>query len=160
MALWADSALEWKYPYVWVGVCVSVCVCANFFAIFKCLIALIYKGFQIDQFQKDSLRKSHERTLVSDLAILAQKCSKIAARKKVFSCPCYSLLIDLGQDQQQDPSVRSGGISRGRVRGRGCWRYWHVTGDRWEVTGDIIRTRWEIQCLLYAKFFEKKKKIH
>ena len=35
---------------------------------------------------------------------------------------CHSLLMDLGHNQQQHPTVHSGGVSRGRVRGCGCWR--------------------------------------
>ena len=34
----------------------------------------------------------------------------------------HTLLIDLGHDQQQHPAVYSGGVSRGMVRGCGCWR--------------------------------------
>ena len=33
------------------------------------------------------------------------------------------LIVDgLGQDQQQYPAVHTGGVSRGRVLGFGCWR--------------------------------------
>ena len=38
---------------------------------------------QINQLQKDFLGKSNERLLVSELTMLAQKWSKIAAQKKV-----------------------------------------------------------------------------
>ena len=38
---------------------------------------------QINQLQKDSLGKSLKITLVSEFAILPQKLSKVAARKKV-----------------------------------------------------------------------------
>ena len=34
---------------------------------------------------------------------------------------CGSLLLGLGQDQQQHPAVHTGGIGRGRVRGCECW---------------------------------------
>ena len=42
--------------------------------------------------------------------------------KKYIFFICCSLLMDLGQYQQQYPTVHSGGISRGRVHGYGCWR--------------------------------------
>ena len=41
---------------------------------------------------------------------------------------------NLGQDQQQHPIMNSWGVSRGRVRGCGGWRKWHVKGDRWCMT--------------------------
>ena len=67
---------------------------------------------QISQFQIDYIRKSWERTSVSDLAFLAKKCSKSAARKKVNVLGiCHSILIDLGQDHQQHPTLHSGGIA-------------------------------------------------
>ena len=75
------------------------------------------------------------------------------------------------------PTVHSGVVSRWRVFGYGCWRWWQVTGDRWHIylfcfgatihthwwiqclpyagsffIGATIRTRWEIQCLRYAGF--------
>ena len=34
----------------------------------------------------------------------------------------HSLLMDLGHNQHQHPTVHSGGVSRGRVHGCGCWR--------------------------------------
>ena len=47
---------------------------------------------QIDQLQKDSLGKSYEIILVSEIAIFAQKWLKIAAQKKgnclVFATHC------------------------------------------------------------------------
>ena len=61
-------------------------------------------------FKKDTLQKSDERKLVSEFAILAQKLSKIARGKKsdfwVFA---------------NHTAVHSVGVSRGRVRGCGCW---------------------------------------
>ena len=36
------------------------------------------------------------------------------------------------------PTENSGGVSRGRVCGCDCWRWWHVTGDRWHVTHDFF----------------------
>ena len=51
----------------------------------------------IHQSQRDSLGKSLERTLVSDFAILAQKCLKITPR---FCCCCSLLLIDDGSKSQ------------------------------------------------------------
>ena len=52
------------------------------FLFFLNVLLLPFKNveIQIGQLQKDSLEKSYKWTLVSDLAILAQK---IAARKKV-----------------------------------------------------------------------------
>ena len=48
---------------------------------------------------------------------------KISSGKvmKEYWSPCNSLLIGLGQDQPQHPAVHSGGISKGRVHGCGCW---------------------------------------
>ena len=50
-------------------------------------------------------------------------CSKMVeirrAGKRVFWCS-PSLLMDLGQDQQQHPTVHSVGIIRGMIRGCGC----------------------------------------
>ena len=40
----------------------------------------------------------------------------------------------LGSILVNQPTVHSGGISRGRVCGCGRWRKWHATGDRWHVT--------------------------
>ena len=77
--------------------------------------------------------------------------------------------------------MHTGGASRGRVCGCGCWRYWHmkserrhVTCDTWHLThdtwlrktdnkfksilfrffciGDTIPKCWEIRCFLYAGF--------
>ena len=56
-------------------------------------------------------------------------------KKLILSC-CHSLLMDLGQDHQQHPTVNSGGASMARVRGCGCWCKWHVSGDMWQVTPD------------------------
>ena len=49
---------------------------------------------------------------------------------------CNSLLLGLGQDWEKHPAAHTGGVSRGRVRGCGCWCKWHVTGDRWYLTPD------------------------
>ena len=57
------------------------------------------------------------------------------AKKSLFLGLCKSLLMGLGQDQQQHPSVHSGGVSR--VWRCGCWRYWNVTVDLQHVTHDI-----------------------
>ena len=65
---------------------------------------------QKDQLEKDSLHTSNERKVVSEIAILAQKWAKIALKKKV----------DLWVFANH-PAVHSGGVSRGRVRGGGCW---------------------------------------
>ena len=80
--------------------------------VFLCFITSIYKGqSKIDQIQKESLGKSHKRTLVLEFKILAQKLSKIDAIFLVFYL-CISLLMGQGQDQQQHPAVYSGGVSR------------------------------------------------
>ena len=55
-----------------------------------------------------SLGKSNERILVSEIAILAQKWAKIGAQ----NCGSLRLIID---------GSRSRSVSRGRVRGCGCW---------------------------------------
>ena len=39
---------------------------------------------------------------------------------------CDSFLMGLGKDEQKHPAVHTGGVSRGSVRGGGCWQ---VTGD-------------------------------
>ena len=43
------------------------------------------------------------------------------AKKNLLLGLCHSLWMDLGQDHQQHPTVNSGGVSWGRVRGCGCW---------------------------------------
>ena len=66
-------------------------------------------------------------------------------------------------------SVHSGRENPGRVCGCGCWRWWQVKPERWQIftsyffLGHIfwdifggsatIHTHWEIQCLLTAGFF-------
>ena len=42
----------------------------------------------------------------------AQKWSQIDAQKNFFCCLCHSLFMDLGHNQQQYPTVHSGGVSR------------------------------------------------
>ena len=49
---------------------------------------------------------------------MVQNCSQ---EKKYFFGLCHPLMMDLGHDQQQHPTVHSGGVSRGRVRCCGCW---------------------------------------
>ena len=51
----------------------------------------------------------------SEFVMLAQKWSKIAARKKLILGLCDLLVMGLGQDQQQHLAVHSGGVSRGRA---------------------------------------------
>ena len=49
----------------------------------------------------------------------------------------------------KQPTVHSGGVSRGRVHGCGCWRYWQVKGDWWHVTCDMwhmTHDRWHVTC--------------
>ena len=73
---------------------------------------------QIVNLQKGFVGKSHENTLVTDLAILAKKWSKIAPQKKIFSFGlCHFLTMDIGLDQLQHPTVHSGKASRGKVCG-------------------------------------------
>ena len=64
---------------------------------------------QIDQQEKDSISKIYDRTLVSEFAILAQKCSKIAWLNK----------IDFWVFAKH-PAVQSGVVSSGRVHGCVC----------------------------------------
>ena len=47
------------------------------------------------------------------------------------------IVKNLYQDHQQHPTLHSGGVSKGRVRGWGCWRQWHAIGDRWHMTHNI-----------------------
>ena len=53
-------------------------------------------------------------------------CSKIFQNHRVerrwFKNLCNSLLMGLGQNQQQHPPVHTGGVSRERVGGCGLWR--------------------------------------
>ena len=64
-------------------------------------------------YKKDCLGKSYERTFVSNLGMLARKRLKIAAKNCfLFVSLCHLLLMDLGQDQQQHPTVHSGGNIR------------------------------------------------
>ena len=64
----------------------SVCVSVPLIQFFLCVITPIYKKVKspLDQWQKDSLGNSKEITLVSDLAIFAQKWLKIAEQKIKF----------------------------------------------------------------------------
>ena len=114
-AHWADSVSKWRCP--------SVYLCHFFLHFFNVLLLPFTNvAGRISQLQKDSLGNNYKWTLVSDLTILAQKWPKIAAWKKVLFGLCHSLFMDLGQDQHQHPTVHSGGVSRERVRGCGCWR--------------------------------------
>ena len=54
------------------------------------------------------------------------------------------------------PTMNSGGVSRGRVCGCGCgcWRLWQVTSDRWHVTRDTWHLIWDTwQITLFVLFF-------
>ena len=53
--------------------------------------------------------------LVPDIAIFAQNWLKIAKREK-------KLFLDQSHNQHQYPTVHTGGVSLGRVRGCGCCR--------------------------------------
>ena len=35
-------------------------------------------------------------------------------------------------------TVHSGGVSRGKVCGCGCWPRWHVLGETWRITSDYF----------------------
>ena len=70
---------------------------------------------KIDRSEKDSLGKSNERTLVSEMV------NNCCAVNKYFVGLHNSLLMGLGQDQQLHLAVLTGGVSRGRVRGCGCY---------------------------------------
>ena len=48
---------------------------------------------QINQLKEDSVGKSYERTVISSLAIFAEKWLKIAVRKKVI-CWSLPLIVD------------------------------------------------------------------
>ena len=77
--------------------------------------------------------------MVSEFAILAQKWSKLQCQKSWF-------LVFANH-----PGVHSGGISKVRVCGCGCWRYWHLTGDSWHATCDTSHiTHFFKFMLLYA----------
>ena len=76
---------------------------------------------QIDQLHQDSLGQCSERSLVSEFAIWTQKWMQIAAAQEFVCRLCDSLLIGIGQDQQQHPAVHTGGVSRGRVCACGWW---------------------------------------
>ena len=75
-AQWADSVIESRCPYI----CTYV---PSQWNLFPGLFAPIYKGPRSIFFGVvDSLGKSYGKVVVSDLAILARKWSKIAAQKK------------------------------------------------------------------------------
>ena len=73
----------------------------------ECLITMVKS--QMNQFQKDFLRKGKERTEVSEFTILAQKLLKITALRVFLGGLCNLLLMGLGQHQQQHPAMHSGG---------------------------------------------------
>ena len=60
-------------------------------------------------------------TLVSEFAFFAKKWLKITMQKSRLLGLCNLLFMGLGQDQQQHPDVNTEEVSRGRVRGCGCW---------------------------------------
>ena len=35
-------------------------------------------------------------------------------------------------------TVHSGGVSRGKVCGCGCWPRWHILGETWRITSDYF----------------------
>ena len=72
---------------------------------------------QIDQLQKYFLGKSNERTMAQKLQFWLRRGPKLSSG---FLGLHNSLLMCLGQDQQQDPAVHTGGVSRERVHGCGC----------------------------------------
>ena len=78
---------------------------------------------QPNQLQKKT-GKRNEKISLSEFVVLVQKWAKITAQKKKTKKDLFglqnSLLIGLGQDQQQHPAVYTGGVSRGRVRDCGC----------------------------------------
>ena len=88
------------------------CVCHFLHFLYVLLIPFTKVQRQNNQLQKYSLGESNQRSLVSDLIILAHKWSKSAAWIFLFLFFCHSLLIDPGQDRQQHPTVHSGGVSR------------------------------------------------
>ena len=67
----------------------------------------------IDQLPKDSSRESYERTLVPKKDFSGHKWSNIAKQKKEEKK--FAVFAN-------HPAVYSGGVSRGRVHGCGCWR--------------------------------------
>ena len=80
---------------------------------------------QINQLQNDSFVKSYERTLKHKFAILAEKALKVVAQLFFFGGGdglCNSLWMDLGQAQQQHPTMYSRRLGIGRVLGYVCWR--------------------------------------
>ena len=79
-------------------------------------VCLLWFLWNVDQLQKYSLGKTYRRTLLSDLVIGLRNGQKLTWGTKYFCDLCHSLLMDLGQVQQQ----HSGGVTRGRVCGSGC----------------------------------------
>ena len=51
---------------------------------------------------------------------IKERRKKIRTGKSLILGLCHSLLMDLGQDQQQQSTAHSGGVSSGRVCGCGC----------------------------------------
>ena len=71
---------------------------------------------------KNSFGKCYDRTSTLDSAIVAQKWSKGLRGKSELIGHLYSLLMDLGQNEQQNHTVNSERVRRGRVSGCGCYR--------------------------------------
>ena len=57
-----------------------------------------------------------------NLLFLLRNGKKSVRQKKVDFWSLRLIVDGLGQDQQLHPAVHTGGVSRGRVRGCGCWR--------------------------------------
>ena len=95
---------------------VRLCVCVSvpLFALKKsCLITLIYKCCKSNLFAKRFLRKKFRK----DIGLRFSNCGSEMvknghAKKSFFFGLRHSLLMDLGHNQQQHPTVHSGGVSR------------------------------------------------
>ena len=134
------SDFEQNWPMDWFSLKVAMSVILPFWEFLKVFLLLITKDLcQNFQSQKDSLETSYERTVVSEVSILAGKWFKTAARKKLI-CGFVN-----------HPAVYSGGVSSGRVHGCSCWRLWHVTCDMWHSA--TVHTYQEIWCLLSTVFY-------
>ena len=86
------SLLSAMYAFICVCGCVIMHV-PNVYT-FESLITPIYKGPRKKlSIKKDSLQKSYERQVISEFAILAQKWSKIAPRKKIVFGSLQTILL-------------------------------------------------------------------
>ena len=105
---------------------------------------------QVDQLQKDSFWKSNKNTLFSETAILARKWSNIGVQKKYIAVGVNDMCYVTHDMRHVKPDTRNLKPDT-----------WHLAPDdkirmkKYNSIGASIRTRREIQCLLFAGFFKR-----